>query len=427
MEDFDRVTFPANAAMLTRSGHPGPCQGARPSRGEERLSTIALIMAAGSGDRLGGERPKQYWDLGGRPVLAHSLAAFARHPGVDAVRAVIRGEDRDAFEDAAAAAGTEPLDPAVGGETRQESVRLGLESLGPLAPARVLIHDGARPLVSAGVISRTLAALDGAPGAIAAVPVRDTLKRSAGALIEGTLDRTGLWRAQTPQGFRYAEILRAHRDARGLDLTDDAAVAERDGIPVALVEDGEDNLKITTAQDLARAERILGGGADVRVGSGFDVHRFGPGEWVTLCGIQVPHARGLEAHSDGDVALHAVADALLGTVGAGDIGTHFPPGDARWEGAESGLFVGFAMDRIREIGGRVTHLDLTIICEAPRIGPHREAMVARLAELLAVGPDHINVKATTTEGLGFTGRGEGIAAHATATVRAPSRPGGPDN
>jgi 2-C-methyl-D-erythritol 4-phosphate cytidylyltransferase/2-C-methyl-D-erythritol 2,4-cyclodiphosphate synthase len=383
------------------------------------MTTIALIVAAGRGTRVGGERPKQYQSLAGRAVLAHSMGAFAGHPAVDKVRAVIHPDDVSLYRESAQ--GLELLEPVSGGAARQDSVRLGLESLTAFNPAKVLIHDGARPLVSAAIIQRTISALDATPGAIAAVPVRDTLKRAEknAAIISETVSRDDLWRAQTPQGFRFDDILGAHRVAKGLALTDDAAVAEHAGLAVALVEDHEDNLKITTAGDLARAERAITGGGDMRVGSGFDVHRFGPGDSVRLCGIEIPHSHGLAGHSDADVALHAVTDALLATVAGGDIGVHFPPGDARWAGADSATFVQFALEQIQDNGGLVTHMDLTIICEAPKIGPHRGAMAARLRELLDVDDTRINVKATTTEGLGFTGRGEGIAAQATATVMIP--------
>jgi 2-C-methyl-D-erythritol 4-phosphate cytidylyltransferase/2-C-methyl-D-erythritol 2,4-cyclodiphosphate synthase len=256
-------------------------------------------------------------------------------------------------------------------------------------------------------------------GAIAAVPVRDTLKRGAGDRIEQTVDRRNLWRAQTPQGFRYEAILQAHRAASGGALTDDAHVAERAGVAVALVEDREDNLKITTADDLRRAEQLLGTTWDVRVGSGFDTHAFAPGDAVILCGVRIPHGQRLEGHSDSDVGLHALTDALLATVAAGDIGQHFSPSDSRWRGADSGQFVQFAVQRVRERGGVITLLDITLICEAPRVAPHREAMARRVAELAGIAPDRVSIKATTTEGLGFTGRREGIAAQAIATVRLP--------
>jgi 2-C-methyl-D-erythritol 4-phosphate cytidylyltransferase/2-C-methyl-D-erythritol 2,4-cyclodiphosphate synthase len=382
-------------------------------------ATVALVVAAGRGERLGGGRPKQYLPLGGRPLLCHSLAAFACHRQVDAVRAVIHPDDEALY--ATAAAGLDLLAPVSGGASRQESVRLGLESLAEQAPARVLIHDGARPFVDGGLIDRVLSGLEGAAGAIAALSMTDTLKREDDGRIGETLERAGLWRAQTPQAFRFADILAAHRAARDEPgLTDDAAVAERAGLTVRLVAGDPANLKITSPEDLARAERWLAGAADeVRTGSGFDVHRFGPGDRVRLCGMDVPHDKALQGHSDADVGLHAVVDAILGALAAGDIGAHFPPSEPEWRGADSADFVRHARDMVVARGGRVVNVDVTIICEQPRIGPHRAAMVARLAELLGVDDGRVSVKATTTERLGFTGRGEGIAAQATATLTLP--------
>jgi 2-C-methyl-D-erythritol 4-phosphate cytidylyltransferase/2-C-methyl-D-erythritol 2,4-cyclodiphosphate synthase len=382
----------------------------------------ALVVAAGRGSRFGGERPKQYAELGGRPLLRHSLEAFARSPGIDAVTAVIHPDDRELYD--RAAAGLELGEPVAGGATRRESVRRGLESLQSMAPDKVLIHDGARPLVSAAVIARVLAALETAPGAVAALPVTDTLKRAEGGRIAGTQPREGLWRAQTPQGFRYADILAAHRSAEQSapsdELTDDAAAAERAGIPVTLVEGGAENIKVTTADDLARAERWLAGGlGETRVGQGFDVHRFGPGDHVMLCGVSIPHEAGLQGHSDADVGLHALTDAILGALGEGDIGSHFPPTDPQWSGADSGLFLARARDLVAARSGRIVHVDVSLICQAPKVGPHREAMRARIAELLEIEPARVSVKATTTEGLGFTGRREGIAAQAVASLRLP--------
>jgi 2-C-methyl-D-erythritol 4-phosphate cytidylyltransferase/2-C-methyl-D-erythritol 2,4-cyclodiphosphate synthase len=380
------------------------------------VTTIALIVAAGRGTRMGGYLPKQYLELAGRTVLGHTMAAFADHPHVDSVRAVIHPNDMDLYR--ASAQGLEVMEPVSGGISRQDSVLLGLESLTEFTPKKVLIHDGARPLVGPEIIGRTINALDAAPGAIAAVPVRDTLKRQelGSEKIEETVDRSRLWRAQTPQGFRFDDILSAHRAAKGLDLTDDAAVAERAGLTVTLVEDREDNLKITTSNDLVRATRTMAGGGHMAVGSGFDMHKFGPGDHIRMCGVDIPHTNGLIGHSDADTGLHAITDALLGTVGGGDIGVHFPPSDIRWAGADSATFVQFALEQIQARSGRISHIDLTIICEAPKIGPHRTAMIARLAELLGLGEGRINVKATTTEGLGVTGRREGIAVQATATV-----------
>lgn len=380
---------------------------------------VALVVAAGRGRRFGGEIPKQYRDLAGRPVLHHTLAAFAGHPRIDGVRAVIHPDDRDLYD--AAAGELDLLDPVPGGGERQDSVRLGLESFEALAPQRVLIHDGARPLLDAATIDRTLDALAENVGAIAALPVADTLKREADGCCADTVDRSAMWRAQTPQGFHYDAILAAHRDCAGRALTDDAAVAEAAGLKVALVMGDEDNFKVTTEQDLARASRLRGPApTETRVGTGFDVHRFAAGDHVMLAGVRIAHNRGLLGHSDADVAMHAVTDALLGAIGDGDIGSHFPPSDPAWKDAPSDRFLARARDLVvAERGGRILHVDLTLICEAPKIGPHRAAMRDRLAEILALDRDRLSVKATTTEGLGFSGRGEGIAAQAVATVELP--------
>jgi 2-C-methyl-D-erythritol 4-phosphate cytidylyltransferase/2-C-methyl-D-erythritol 2,4-cyclodiphosphate synthase len=374
----------------------------------------ALIVAAGRGQRFGAATPKQYLTLAGRPVLRHSLETFSRHPKVSAVRVVIQEEDRLRYEETAK--GLSLLSPVQGGATRQESVRRGLESLVELAPQYVLIHDAARPLVDAALIDRTLAALVDASGAIPSLPIADTVKRAAGGLIVETLDRQTLRRAQTPQTFRYADILAAHQAAAGRELTDDAAVAEAAGLKVALVDGSEENFKVTTEADLRRAEQLLSPAIDVRCGNGFDVHRFAPGDQVMLCGIAVPHDQGLEGHSDADVGLHALTDAILGAIGAGDIGQHFPPTDPRWRGADSARFLAHAATLIAERGGRLLSVDVTLICERPKVGPHRAAMVERVAGILGLDPSRVSVKATTTEGLGFTGRREGIAAQATATV-----------
>ena len=383
-------------------------------------SAAVLIVAAGRGQRFGSVLPKQYTLLGGQPVLRHSLKTFLSHPRIERVRAVIHPDDRDLYD--TAAEGLDAEDPVPGGSSRQESVRLGLESLEAAPPDLVLIHDGARPFISAEVVSRVLDALQQAAGAITALPVVDTLKRDRDGRVAGTVARAGLWRAQTPQGFRYDEILAAHRAAAGQELTDDAAVAELAGMPVALVEGGQENIKVTTQDDLEGAERWLRGGlaADVRVGQGYDVHAFGPGDHVTLCGLRLDHDAALVGHSDADVGLHALTDAILGALGAGDIGSHFPPSDPQWRGVDSAVFLTHARDLVQERGGRISHIDLTLICERPKIGPHRGAMVTRLAELLALPEERISVKATTTEKLGFLGRGEGIAAQATATLALPA-------
>jgi len=378
---------------------------------------VALVVAAGRGVRAGGATPKQYRTLGGRPVLRWSLERFQRHPRVSAVRVVIQPDDRALYD--AAAAGLDLLPPVMGGPTRQDSVRLGLESLAAQSPSTVLIHDAARPFVDDTLIDRVLDALATTPGAIPATPVADTIKRGVGGLVGATVDRSDLWRAQTPQGFRFAEILDAHRAAAGAALSDDAAVAECAGLAVALVPGSEANTKLTTDEDLRRAAQACEAQAETRIGTGYDVHRVGPGDHVWLCGVKVPHSHGLIGHSDADVALHALTDAVLGAVGDGDIGQHFPPSDARWRSAASDQFLMHAASRVAARGGRIVHVDVTIICERPKVGPHRAAMIARLAEILGLDPSRCSVKATTTEGLGFTGRGEGIAAQAVATIRIP--------
>jgi 2-C-methyl-D-erythritol 4-phosphate cytidylyltransferase/2-C-methyl-D-erythritol 2,4-cyclodiphosphate synthase len=375
----------------------------------------AIVVAAGRGSRLGGDLPKQYREIGGRTLLARSAGAFVDHPEIAGVRVVIHPDDRMHYD--AATAELDLLPPVPGGSSRQESVYFGLRSLEQAAPDSVLIHDGARPFIAAETISAVIGALDTSPGAIAAVPLVDTLKRARAGTIAGTVEREGLWRAQTPQGFRYDAILAAHTAAAGEALTDDAAVAERAGIAVALVESAEENFKVTTEDDLDRARRLLGGGGDIRTGMGFDVHRFGPGDHVWLCGIAVPHDHGLIGHSDADAGLHALTDAILGAIAEGDIGRHFPPGDPQWKDAPSALFLTRAGELVGEHQGDILSLDLTLICEAPRIGPHVAAMTARVAEILDLAPGRVSVKATTTERLGFTGRGEGIAAQAVATVR----------
>lgn len=378
---------------------------------------VALVVAAGRGRRFGGDIPKQYQDLAGRPVLRHTLAALAVNPQIDAVRAVIHPDDAELYREAAA--GLDLLEPVFGGDTRQDSVRLGLESLLPQAANMVLIHDGARPFVDAGTIGRIVAALHTHPGAIPAVAVADTLKRVTDGLIDATVERAGLWRAQTPQGFSFDHILSAHLAASGEEMTDDAAVAERAGLKVALVQGCEDNYKITTIADLDRARRLFTGPGETRMGIGYDVHRFAPGTGVWLCGVLVPHNAGLEGHSDADVALHAATDAILGAISAADIGRHFPPDDPKWKGASSDRFLAHAAGLVTALGGRIVHLDITLICERPKVGPHRAAMQAQVADILGVRQDRVSVKATTTEGLGFTGRSEGIAAQAAATVWVP--------
>ncbi len=376
------------------------------------MTTLALIVAGGRGARAGEGLPKQYRALGGEPVIRRTVRAFLRHPGIDIVRCVIHPDDRALY--AAATHGHPLADPVMGRATRQGSVRAGLEA--SAGTTRVLIHDAARPMVPHDMIGRVLGAIDaGAAGACPVLPVTDTLVRDNG---EG-VPRLGLHRVQTPQGFDYAAILAAHRAAPDDAATDDAGLIYRAGLPVALVRGEEMAMKLTEAQDFARAEALLAAHHIPRVGTGFDVHRFGPGESLMICGITVAHTHGVVAHSDGDVGLHALTDALLGAAALGDIGDHFPPSDMRWAGAASDQFLAHAAALVREQGGIIDHADITIICERPKIGPHRAAMQARIASILNLGPGAVSVKATTTEGLGFTGRGEGIAAQAVASIRMP--------
>ncbi|MDX1483114.1 MAG: bifunctional 2-C-methyl-D-erythritol 4-phosphate cytidylyltransferase/2-C-methyl-D-erythritol 2,4-cyclodiphosphate synthase [Alphaproteobacteria bacterium] len=383
---------------------------------------VALIVAAGRGARFGAGADgtaKQYRRLGGRPLLARAVQAFAEAEGIDAVRVVIHEDDRALYDDAVGH--MDLLAPVVGGATRQDSVRLGLESLADDGFQTVLIHDAVRPLVDAGVIARVLAALATHAGAVPALAAVDSLARAADGIVTDIVPRDALWRAQTPQGFAFAAILAAHRDAQDQgqgDFSDDAAVATWAGLEVAVVAGSEDNLKITTEDDLARAERLLAAAGGYRLGQGFDVHAFGPegSGPLRLGGIDLPFDRGLGGHSDADAVLHAVTDAILGALAEGDIGSHFPPGDPAWKDADSARFLGFARDRLGARGGRVSHVDVTIICERPKIAPHRDDMRRRLAELLETETDRISIKATTTEGLGALGKGDGIAAQAAVTV-----------
>ena len=383
------------------------------------LQLFAVIVAAGRGSRFGGPLPKQYAGLKGSAVLRETVQVFLRYPRPVSILVVIHPDDRALYDDAVS--GLALLPPVHGGATRQDSVRLGLEALDAAPQDIVMIHDAARALLDSATIDRAIAALATNDAALVAIPVRDTIKRESAGQVSATIDRENLWRAQTPQAFRYDRILAAHRGAIGLDLTDDAAVAEKAGMKVALVMGSEDNFKITTMDDLARANRLVGAGYEFRTGQGFDVHQLVEGDNVWINGIRIPHTATLLGHSDADVGLHALTDALLGAIGAGDIGNHFPPSDERWRGADSSKFLAHAGDLVAEKGGRITHCDVTIICERPKIGPHRAAMVARIADILGLDVDRVSVKATTTEQLGFTGRGEGIAAQAVATVRLPAR------
>lgn len=395
------------------------------------MGAAVVIVAAGRGLRAsrGLAVPKQYVQLGGRAVLSHTLAVFCRHPAVTSIQVVIHPDDGEAYRACVSQLPFEDqrllLAPVAGGESRQASVLAGLAALEQHGAELVLIHDAARPFVDPALIDRVLDALGTHVGAVPAIAVADALKRSdGGQRISETVARSGLWRAQTPQGFRFEAILAAHRASvvsGGGTETDDAETAALAGLDVVLVAGDPRNSKLTTAEDMTMAERLLGGAGlpDVRTGTGFDVHRFAEGDHVWLGGVRIPHTHRLDGHSDADVALHALTDALLGAIGDGDIGQHFPPSDDTWKGAASHLFLRDAAARVRAKGGRIGNVDLTILCEAPRIGPYREAMRVAIAEMLGIELARVGVKATTTEQLGFTGRREGIAAMASATVVLP--------
>lgn len=383
-----------------------------------------IIVAAGRGHRFGGEMPKQYLEVHQQPLVRHAVQAFLDHPAIDLILPVIHPDDADIL--ANALGGLDYLEPVAGGAARQDSVRNGLEGLASSAPDYVLVHDAARPMVAPALIDRVIEALQDTSGVIPGIAVVDTLKRADDdGIITDTVSRDGLWRAQTPQGFKYADLLAAHRSAIGQELTDDAAVMEASGYRVAVVLGDENNIKVTTPDDLMRMEEIMSDDSaqaklvrspSFRIGSGYDVHKLGPGDHVTLCGVKITSERALIGHSDADVALHSVTDAVFGAIADGDIGSHFPPTDSQWRGASSDQFLAYACERMRERGFELSNIDLTIICEKPKIGPHRDAMRARLAEIAQIDVSCVSVKATTTERLGFTGRGEGIAAEAVIII-----------
>src|SRR3954453_51272 len=384
--------------------------------------TAAILVAAGRGLRAGAGGPKQYRTIGGQTVIFRAMEAFCRHPQIFAVQPVVNPDDTEMFEEAVGGLCHEA--PASGGATRQASVRAGLEALAGEKPDIVLIHDAARPFVTSAVISRAIDAARPTGAAVPAIPVTDTIKLVGDTgHVEGTPERARLRVAQTPQAFRYDVILDAHRRAarEGFgDFTDDAALAEWAGLTVATFEGDPANMKLTTPEDFAREEaRLAAQLGDIRTGTGYDVHAFGDGDHLMICGVRVPHSKGFLAHSDGDVGLHALVDAILGAVADGDIGSHFPPSDPKWKGAASDQFLKYAVERVSARGGRIAHLEVTMICERPKIGPLRETMRARIAEISGVDISRVAVKATTSERLGFTGREEGIAATASATIRLP--------
>src|SRR6516162_1390019 len=384
--------------------------------------TAAILVAAGRGLRAGAGGPKQYRSIGGKTVIFRAMEAFCAHPGVAAVQPVLHPDDFQMFNDAVAGLAYQP--PTNGGATRQASVLAGLEALASQKPDIVLIHDAARPFVSAGVISRAIDAAHRTGAAIPTIAVNDTVKLvDANGSVEATPERARLRIAQTPQAFKYDVILEAHRRAARegrSDFTDDAALAEWAGLTVATFEGDVANMKLTTPEDFVREEaRLASLLGDIRTGTGYDVHAFGPGDHVMICGVRVAHSKGFLAHSDGDVGLHALVDAILGALADGDIGSHFPPSDPQWKGAASHQFLKYAVDRVSARGGRISNLEVTLICERPKIGPLRDSMRARIAEISGVDISRVAVKATTSERLGFTGREEGIAATASATIRLP--------
>jgi 2-C-methyl-D-erythritol 4-phosphate cytidylyltransferase/2-C-methyl-D-erythritol 2,4-cyclodiphosphate synthase len=384
-------------------------------------NVAAVVVAGGRGLRAGGDLPKQYKLLGQAPMLRQSLRILVDHAEVTWVQTVIHRDDDALFRQSAE--GLAILPPTFGGASRQDSVRAGLEALAPLRPRVVLIHDAARPFASAALISRAIAAGRGG-AAIPGIAVSDTIKEvDAENRVVNTPERARLRAVQTPQAFDFEMILAAHQKAQAAgrtDFTDDGALAEWAGIPVDIFDGETGNIKMTTAEDFARHEaQQMAALGDVRVGSGYDVHAFTAGDHVWLGGLKIPHDKGVTGHSDADVALHAAVDAILGALADGDIGAHFPPSDPQWKGASSDRFLAFAMERLAGRGGRLVHLDITIVCEAPRIGPHRDAMRTRIAAIAGITVDRVAVKATTSEAMGFTGRREGLVAYATATVRLP--------
>ncbi|MDE3059556.1 MAG: bifunctional 2-C-methyl-D-erythritol 4-phosphate cytidylyltransferase/2-C-methyl-D-erythritol 2,4-cyclodiphosphate synthase [Pseudomonadota bacterium] len=387
--------------------------------------TIALIVAAGKSERMASDLPKPYITLAGEPLIRHTIRLFQQHPQVDGVRVVIRREHHGYYRKAIEGMTLFPC--VIGGQTRQESVRRGLESIAHRKPERVLVHDAARPIASPALISRVIEALDNQPAAIPALAVTDTVKRARNGLVGETVSREQLYMVQTPQGFHFDTLLEGHRRYSNENLTDDAALLEKLGRPVAIVKGEAGNLKITTEEDVQRMRTLLSLDSETRTAMGYDVHPLKAHDadtpmaqqHIKLCGVKIPFSYYLDGHSDADVALHALVDALLGTIGAGDIGMHFPPDDRKWQGADSERFLLYAYEMLTARGGELVHLDITLICERPKISAYREQMVAHIAQVLKLPQDRVSIKATTSEKLGFIGRGEGVAAQAVATVRLP--------
>ena len=386
------------------------------------MNVAAVVVAAGRGERAGGGVPKQYRTIAGIPIMRLVLQNLKRGSVIKTIQPVVHRDDIALFGDAAA--GIDILPPVSGGATRQASVLAGLEALAAHHPDIVLVHDAARPFVSSALIARAIAAGEKGAG-VPALAITDTVKSVENDIVTSTLDRNTLRTIQTPQAFKFQMLLNAHRQAASAgrsDFPDDASLAEWAGTRVHVFQGDPENIKLTTSDDFMRAEmNAMAALGDVRVGSGYDVHIFGDGDHVMLGGVRIPHQRGVVGHSDADVALHALVDAILGALADGDIGVHFPPSDPHWRGASSDRFLTFAVERVRARGGMIAHLDVTIVCEAPRIGPHRDAIRARIAEIAGITLDRVGLKATTSEKMGFTGRGEGLTASATATIRLPWR------
>jgi 2-C-methyl-D-erythritol 4-phosphate cytidylyltransferase/2-C-methyl-D-erythritol 2,4-cyclodiphosphate synthase len=412
--DLHRISLPTRNALKPKQENW--------SSSSSMPGVAAVVVAAGRGERAGGDTPKQFRRIGDDIMLRRTLLMLVEAPNVGLVQPVIRPEDVELYE--AAVSKISLLAPAFGGATRQASVRAGLEALEPRQPDIVLVHDAARPFATRALVARAIEGARRTGAAVPALPVTDTVKSvDPQGFVDKTLDRKTLRTIQTPQAFAFAPLLAAHRKAAAQgreDFTDDAALAEWAGMKVSVFEGEPGNIKITNADDFARAEAMqFASLGDVRTGTGIDVHAFGPGDHVMLGGLRIPHAQALTGHSDADVVLHALTDALLGALAEGDIGAHFLPSDPQWRGASSDRFLKFAVERVKARGGRIAHLDVTVVCEAPRIGPHRDAMRANIARLAGIAAERVAVKATTSEKLGFTGRGEGIACFATATVRLP--------
>ena len=382
------------------------------------IINAAIIVAAGRGQRLGGAIPKQYLEVGGVPILRHTVDVFLKHSGIDYIQIIIHPDDQELYE--AAVGDLDLPKPIYGGDTRQQSVLNGLEAIGDQMPEYVFIHDAARPFLDHSIINNLIKVVDVSGAVIPALKVTDTIKYMGTDKINSTLDRNYLYRAQTPQAFRYKAIFMAHRRFENENMTDDSAIAEKSGLQVRIIEGSEKNFKITTSEDLMKAEMMMGKTyTDIRTGYGVDVHAIEKGDHVILGGIKIPHTHSLKGHSDADVALHALTDALLGAMALGDIGDHFPPTDKKWKGASSDIFLKHAADLVYQQEGVIAHIDLTIICEAPKIGPHRDKIRDKISEIIDLDIARISVKATTTEKLGFTGKGEGIMAQAIATIRLP--------